>query len=422
MQRQNYLVRCCKLNINNKIVRKFSLNATASLPTQSWGVFPREKEGNLYAVNWSLNVDGVTPVGAAYRNARIGLLTSRLSSKVDSKGKVELAKPVYSGLYTVKEAGDTVSQDAFDSMLTERQQYLSSGVDLFVEDASLGAYSPSRIGARIISDKPALSLIARALMIPSPSRPTDHRARFNGWNKEPRWLQPEITWNGSTYDVVDIPTVDKKGERPIVAFVGGAGSDIAVQFVQSNKKIVGANVIAGESAPVRGLIAAVGEAACVLINAQSATSIAVPSIALTKGNDTIVVINGDDSLATSAAQKKTLYGAYHNVLSTNGVSALWNGYIGATSTNGSLPTVVVGGQAAVALEPNNLAFPSKEIYFFEEGATKGKLTEEEAIKKLVDITDESKKEVAGSILKGANIYVTGSTSDILESLLDWENK
>jgi hypothetical protein len=100
------------------------------------------------------------------------------------------------------------------------------------------------------------------------------------------------------------------------------------------------------------------------------------------------------------------------VLSTTGVSALWNGYIGAASTNGSLPTVVVGGQAAVALEPNNLAFPSKEIYFFEKGASKKKLTEEEAIKKLIDITDESKKEIAGSILKGVNVYVTGSTSDI----------
>ena len=405
------IVRCCKLSIGGRTVRKFSLN-TASLP-QSWGIFPREKEGNIYAVNWSLNVDGVTPVGSAFRNARVPLLTSRLSNKVDSTGKVELSKPAYSGAYTVKEAGDTVSHDAFESILSKHQQYLSSGVELYVEDASLGAYSPSRVGARIISDIPAVALVARALLIPSPSRPTDHRARFNGWNKDPRWVEPEITWNGSSYDVVDVPTVDKRGERPVVAYVGGAGSDIAIQFVQSNKKIVGANVVAGEGAPVRGIVAAIGEAACALINEQNTSSIAVPSVSFTKGNDTVVVINGDDSIVTAAAQKKTLYGAYHNVLSTNGVSALWNGYIGAASSNGSLPTVVVGGQAAVALEPNNLAFPSKEIYFFEKGASKKKLTEEEALNKLVGLTAESKKEIAGSILKGVSVYVAGSANDVL---------
>lgn len=409
---QQSLVKCCKLSIGGKSVRNFSLNA-AAIPTQSWGIFPREKEGNIYAVNWSLNVDGVTPVGSAYRNARVALLTSRLSSKVDSTGKVELTKPVYSGSYTVKEAGDTVSHDAFEALLTKHQDYLSSCPDLYVEDASLGSYSPSRIGTRIISDIPAVALVARALLIPSPSRPTDHRARFNGWNKDPRWVQPEITWNGSSYDVVEVPTVEKNGERPVVAFVGGAGSDIAIQFVQSNKKIVGANIVAGESAPVRGIVAAVGEAACAVINAQTTSSIAVPSVSFTKGNDTVVVINGDDSIAIAAAQKKSLYGAYHNVLSTTGVSALWNGLIGAAAPNGSLPTVVVGGQAAVAIEPNNLAFPSKEIYFFEKGASKKKLTEEEALNKLVGFTDESKKEIAASILKGVSVYVAGSASDVL---------
>ena len=56
------------------------LSATP-VETSDWFTWPRETEGNTYAVNWSLVGEGVTPTGNAYRNARLPLLTNMLSAK-----------------------------------------------------------------------------------------------------------------------------------------------------------------------------------------------------------------------------------------------------------------------------------------------------------------------------------------------------
>lgn len=79
-------------------------------------------------------------------------------------------------------------------------------------------------------------LIAQAQ---SPAKPLDHRARFKGWNLDPRWkLEPQ--WkDGQYFFPEDMPAEALPGDRPIVAFVGGPGEEVAVQFVENNDEIVG---------------------------------------------------------------------------------------------------------------------------------------------------------------------------------------
>lgn len=78
------------------------------------------------------------------------------------------------------------------------------------------------------------------LQIPSPPAEVNHRARFKGWNFDPRWQSPTPIWNGTGYDLPqDLPRVAKPGQRPIVAFVGGDHDALAVQFVEVNNEIVG---------------------------------------------------------------------------------------------------------------------------------------------------------------------------------------
>ena len=77
-------------------VRMFSSAAAA----EEYTTFPREREGNVYAVNWSMTEDGVVPAGDAFRNARVPLLTTRLPKKVDG-GAVDLDQPKYTGTYAV---------------------------------------------------------------------------------------------------------------------------------------------------------------------------------------------------------------------------------------------------------------------------------------------------------------------------------
>ena len=139
--------------------RRFS-----DVQTDEWFLFPRQREGNIYVVNWSLVEDGVTPVGDAFRNAELSTLTKKLGSKVQS-GKVELSKPLYFGDFILQESGDHISHDEFSVLFTEQQRHLESGISLYVEDAGIGAYSHVRNGVRVIAEDPALALIARNLLV-----------------------------------------------------------------------------------------------------------------------------------------------------------------------------------------------------------------------------------------------------------------
>ena len=126
--------------------------------------FPRESEGNIYSVNWSLTEDGVVPTGDAYRNARLPILTTRLTKKIDA-GKVELDQPKYAGTCTVVEAGDSMSHDAFNDLIASHQSFLSTASELFVEDAGAGSSTSSRVGVRVVTNSPAAALIVRTLMV-----------------------------------------------------------------------------------------------------------------------------------------------------------------------------------------------------------------------------------------------------------------
>lgn len=140
-------------------------SSIGSLETEDWFIFPRETEGNIYTVNWSLVIEGVTPTKQAYRDARIALITSKLPVK-PSAGKVELTSPSYFGNYKLQEAGDTtLSLEEFSELSVAHKKDLSFQENLFVEDAALGSFSCVRVGVRVVSDDPAYALISRALLV-----------------------------------------------------------------------------------------------------------------------------------------------------------------------------------------------------------------------------------------------------------------
>jgi hypothetical protein len=89
------------------------------------------------------------------------------------------------------------------------------------------------------------------------------------------------------------------------------------------------------------------------------------------------------SVIDAASAKNVLYGAYDNVISTVGVSAMWGGVIHGAGGGDVVPTVVVQGKSATPLSPDNLAFPAKHIVFYEKGAKSKSLTEEEAVQRCV---------------------------------------
>lgn len=58
--------------------------------------------------------------------------------------------------------------------------------------------------------------------------------------------------------------------------------------------ILGANVVVGGDAPVKAMVAAIGQASNVMINTMYPNFIAIPSASIRKGNDTTVIVGADD--------------------------------------------------------------------------------------------------------------------------------
>jgi hypothetical protein len=148
----------------------------------------------------------------------------------------------------------------------------------------------------------------------------------------------------------------------------------------------GANVLSGASAPVRGLIDAIGLASSVVLNDTQENFLAVPSTVVVSGSEVTLVVGADDSVVDEAVAKGVLYGAYHNAVSTDGVTALWNGVVkppAPVSSRRAAPAVVVGGKAAIPIEPNNLAGPVTRIVFYSQGSPTSSVSAEEATKRCV---------------------------------------
>lgn len=121
-------------------------------------------EGNHIDTNYSLNEDGVVPLGDAFRNGRLPLLTMRLAEKVVS-GKVNASHIKYFGNYKMLEAGDSISHEDFEQLMHDQEEILTTNNTLFVEDAGYGAAAAYRNGGRVITSDAATALIFRNLLV-----------------------------------------------------------------------------------------------------------------------------------------------------------------------------------------------------------------------------------------------------------------
>ncbi len=187
--------------------------------------------------------------------------------------------------------------------------------------------------------------------------------------------------------------------------------------------IAGANVIAGAQSSIRSIVDALSIASSAIINAEKAHSLALPSLVVNKGSETIAVVgNISNALVGKALSSGTLYGAYCNVLCANGVSAVFNGAIvsstdiSPTTFSGFTPRephpAVVSNESSVKiLNPDNLTFPVSTFIFI---GSEPNLTVDEAAAKLIQLSgDETKLETARSLLTTAKIVVVRSEEDVV---------
>eukprot|EP00981_Chlorochromonas_danica_P012236 scaffold4701_cov227-Ochromonas_danica.AAC.1 len=385
------------------LTSKFSTRRPLSRPaeTEEWIVFPRETEGNIYTVNLSLLADGVTSQENAYQNARLPLLLQHLPTKVKNN-QVEVPTPLYQGAYQVKEAGDSISHDAFVNLQSAAQDYLTFSKNIFVEDATLGTVGDAALGARVVTTNPALALIARSLLVPAPPRAVNQFSRCKGWNLDPRVNRDAPVWDGEKY-VFTKETVPRPGQRPIVALVGGPGNTAAVQFLQHGEEIVGATIIAGDAVPVSGLVEAFGHALVGVVNENASPVVALPATAVVKKGVTTLIVGktNEDLVKAVTAEGGEVYAYAHSLVAPDYTAAVWNGVISAppATSTATLPTVIVNGQSANILDVDNATHPVTKIVFLQDG----QVNKDEALKQLVALADGKKEAILKDIVGKASI-------------------
>jgi len=132
--------------------------------TEEWGLFPREREGNIYVHNWSLVEDGVVPTKGLFRNARVQVLTNAIGAKAQDN-KLDLKAPAYFGKYALLESGLGLTHEHFSEIFNSHQENLSLESQVYAEDAVVGAHRDMRNGVRVATNIPAVALLFRTLLV-----------------------------------------------------------------------------------------------------------------------------------------------------------------------------------------------------------------------------------------------------------------
>jgi uncharacterized protein YlzI (FlbEa/FlbD family) len=405
--------------------RLSSTQRLAKYETEEFFTYPRNVEGDDPIVNWSLQESGVTNAGLAYHNASVSKLLNRLGVK-DAKTPIELNNLNVKAAGIAFEAGDNMDHDEFGENLSQVQNYLSEGQEMFVEDLAVGSHPDFRLGVRVVTRRPDIALAAKSVLFPVPPRPIKLNAGCKGWNLGPRHretVEENMFWDGKQYIDIDNSS-PKQGQRPIVVLLGhtakSLGEDhIATQFVEFQGEIVGATIVASESVSMASLFLTIGNAGAVIINSAHNDAVAVPATTFLKNGKSFVVVNANEAVISAAvAAGANVYGAHFQTLSARGVSALLSGAIteqaavatptldAATSTAVSLKAK---GAFFTGLQPDNLTFPASKIIIFDAAgkvdAIKGKET-------LVEMSDAKKEAVISKLLANAGVSVATTPAQV----------
>eukprot|EP00850_Spirogloea_muscicola_P016992 SM000142S00506 [mRNA] locus=s142:70711:74299:- [translate_table: standard] len=139
--------------------------STAVALEEEASIFPQERPGLSYALNWSLAAAGVTPSGEAYRNLKLKDLQELGASLPDAKtGVVIYAKGGHSS------GAQPLSNAQFNRLFKEATSRLSSAPKLFVHDGAIGSSSIADARVRVISDFPSSALTLAGVATPAPTR------------------------------------------------------------------------------------------------------------------------------------------------------------------------------------------------------------------------------------------------------------
>lgn len=162
--------------------------------------FPRERPGLDYALNWSLNADGVTPGGDAYRLTKASQAERLLGGK---------AAPVTESATAADEVDD---EAVFDAALEQTINSLEAARALYVAE---GDAPQTRVPCRVITDD--LRLAATTISQVVEQMPL----------REPTELKVTCFVATSGPDFAALDFFDEEGEERVKIVLSGADANAA---------------------------------------------------------------------------------------------------------------------------------------------------------------------------------------------------
>jgi len=136
--------------------------------TDEYFVFPRERPGLDYSLNWSLNKNGVTPLGDAFRWTKIADAT-KFGAQAEQVGQAESALEAKDNANA-----DELGFEEFDLGFAEAKKLLTTENALFVAEGE--SPDESRTPTRVITDSPTVAATAISGILRRMPRPREAQA------------------------------------------------------------------------------------------------------------------------------------------------------------------------------------------------------------------------------------------------------
>jgi hypothetical protein len=185
-------------------------------------VFPNERYGCNYDVNWSVTLDGVAAQGDAFAMAPVRNLIMYSNGKPTAQRALassDASEPA-TGMSTDSFPGfATMDLDSFEDLNESVTARLQERKRLFIEDGAVGSYRTTEIKVRVISDRPEAALFFRNMLVPVPLRSAEFFPR--------NILVIDGSMHGTGFDGTETPS-----EAPLIA------SDIDPDAATSRKATV----------------------------------------------------------------------------------------------------------------------------------------------------------------------------------------
>eukprot|EP01104_Vermistella_antarctica_P004172 TRINITY_DN14685_c0_g1_i1.p1 TRINITY_DN14685_c0_g1~~TRINITY_DN14685_c0_g1_i1.p1 ORF type:complete len:499 (-),score=126.48 TRINITY_DN14685_c0_g1_i1:58-1425(-) len=344
--------------------------------TADYWLFPNERLGCDYSLNWAINGYQITPSGDAYRNLHTRGLQMLSKGSVDTNkaSHVTVSDKENTQLFVVSSADSSSSSSSLPSaqyslLFRELRRYLSSIDNIFVQDGAVGSAPFASCVTRGFTDSGHSALFLKHTLCPVPNRSVND-------------IEHDITLFVAR-DIKLSPEASK-----------GLDSSFTIVDTANSRVVV---IGDGHSADIqRALFVASSHTAAAPSDVLGVVPLNNSNVFVNKDDQTTVVFSPPGSSATFLqenlprtyfGEKQALFAAHHSFLGQAGIVKAWSSVTSPDLKSLSRGDLVERSSkqtlATKPLQPvvgNVAPTPSRVLFLVSGGGAKKSVSAETAVK------------------------------------------